>query len=218
MSANIVLSQLKSLLEKTKILKGKFSKVYPTDDQWDTLGDLSSELSAAAKMVQDEVQVLKESRSERAWKESEEHRSKAQSCRGDLFANGRLKQPVIFRRNIVTIFEGPKDSRFDSEDTKLRKESTRKRCELIQSLSFDGVISWAMAFPPTVWAAGSMSSDVFTCLLTNIEPEMVQTWPPVIRDTLHMLTEDEVSLKESPGYDEFIRGLSSIKERPAQEN
>ena len=101
---------------------------------------------------------------------------------------------------------------------RLRKESTRKRCELIQSLSSDGVISWAMAFPPTVWAAGLMSSDVFTCLLNNIEPEMVQTWPPVIRDTLHMLTEDEVSLKESPGYDEFIRGLSSITERPAQEN
>ena len=217
MSAHIVLSQLKSLLEKTRNLEGKFSKVYPTDDQWDTLGDLSSELSAAAKMVQDEIQVLKESRSERAWKESEEHRSKAQSCRSDLFANGRLKQPVIFRRNIITIFEGPKDSRFDSEDKKLRKESNRKRCKLIQNLSFDGVISWAMAFPPTVWAAGSMSSDVFTCLLNNIEPEMVQTWPPVIRDTLHMLTEDEVSLKESPGYDKFIRGLSST-ERQAQEN
>lgn len=149
-SANIVLSQLKSLLEKTKNLKGKFSKVYPTDDQWNTLGDMSSELSAAAKMVQDEIEVLKESRSERAWKKSEKHRSKAQSCRGDLFANSRLKQPVIFRRNIVTIFEGLKDSRFDSEDTKLRKKSIRKRCELIQSLSFDGVISWTMAFPPTL--------------------------------------------------------------------
>lgn len=43
-------------------------------------------------------------------------------------------------------------------------------------------------------------------------------WPPVIQDTLHMLIEDELSLKESPEYDEFIRGLSSITERPAQEN
>jgi hypothetical protein len=67
--------------------------------------------------------------------ESEEHRSKAQSCRGDLFAKGRLKQPVIFRRNIITRFEGPKDSKFDSEDVKFRKESTRKRSELIRGLS-----------------------------------------------------------------------------------
>jgi hypothetical protein len=46
MSATIVLSQLKSLLEKTKNLKGKFFKVYPTNDQWDTSSDLGLELSA----------------------------------------------------------------------------------------------------------------------------------------------------------------------------
>jgi hypothetical protein len=128
-----------------------------------------------------------------------------------------LKQPVIFRRNIVTIFEGSKDLRFDSEDVRLRKESTRKRCELIRSLGFDGVISWAMAFPPTVWAGGLMALDVFTCLLDDIEPEMVQTWPPVIRDILHMLIEDEVSLKKSPGYEEFVKGWSLSTERTAPE-
>jgi hypothetical protein len=37
-----MLSQLKSLLEKTEQLKGKFSKVYPTDGQWDTLSDFES--------------------------------------------------------------------------------------------------------------------------------------------------------------------------------
>lgn len=217
MSATIVLSQLKGLLEKTEHLKGKFSKVYPTNDQWDTLSDLSLKLSEAARAVQDEIQVLKESRSDRAWKESEEHRSKAQSCRGDLFAGGRLKQPVIFRRNIVTMFEGPKDSKFDSEDIKFRKESTRKRSELIRGLSPDGVISWAMAFAPTLWGGGSMSSDVFTCLLDDIEPELVQTWPPVIRDTLHMLMEDEESLKKSPEYQEFLKGWFARSERTAQE-
>ena len=51
-----------------------------------------------------------------------------------------------------------------------------------------------------------MSSDVFTCLLDDIEPEMVQTWPPVIRETLHMLMEDEESLKTSPEYQEFLKG------------
>jgi hypothetical protein len=206
MSATIVLSQLKSLLEKTEHLKGKFSKVYPTNDQWDTLSDWSLKLSGAAKAVQDEIRVLKESRSDRAWKESEEHRSKAQTCRGDLFAKGRFKQPVIFRRNIVTIFEGPKDSTFDSEDMKFRKESTRKRSELIRGLSPDGVISWALAFAPTLWGGGSMSVDVFNCLLDDIEPELAQIWPPVIRDTLYLLMEDEESLKESFEYQKFLKG------------
>src|SRR5271155_2634998 len=107
MSATIVLSQLKGLLEKTEKLKAKFCKVYPTNDQWDTLSDLSLKLSEAAKKVQDEIRVLKESRTERAWKESEGYRSSAQSLRGDLFAKGRLKQSAVFRRNIITIFEGP---------------------------------------------------------------------------------------------------------------
>jgi hypothetical protein len=217
MSATIVLSQLKGLLEKTEHLKEKFSKVYPTNDQWATLSDLSLKLSEAARAVQDEIRVLKESRSDRAWKESAEHRSKAHSCRGDLFAKGRLKQPVIFRRNIITIFEGPKDSKFDSEDAKFRKESTRKRSESIRGLSPDGVISWSMAFAPSLWGGGSMSSDIFTCLLQDIEPELVQTWPPVIRDTLHMLMEDGESLKQSPEYQDFLRGLFSRSKRTVRE-
>jgi hypothetical protein len=217
MSATAVLSQLKSLVEKTEQLKGKFSKVYPTDDQWDTFSDLSLKLSEASKVVQDNIRVLKESRPERAWKESEEHRSKAQSSRGDLFAKGRLKQPAIFRRNIVTIFEGPKDSKFDSEDVRFRKESTRKRCQLIRCLSPDGVISWALSFAPTLWAGGSIASDVFTCLLDDIEPELVQTWPSVIRETLHLLVEDEESLRRSPEYDVFLKGWSARSERAVQE-
>jgi len=140
MSANTILSQLKGLLEKTKQLQPKFCKVYPTDNQWDTLSDLSLKLSEAVKKVQDEIQVLKESRTQRAWKKSKEHRLNAQLLRGNLFAKGRLKQSAVFKRNIVTIFKGPKDSKFDSKDVKFRKESTYKRYKLIRGLSPNGVI------------------------------------------------------------------------------
>src|SRR5205823_4666448 len=101
----------------------------------------------------------------------------------------------VFRRNILLIFEGPKASVFDSEDIKLRKESTQKRCDMIRKLSSDGIISWAVAYPPTQWAGGIMASDVFDCLTDDIEPNVVQTWPPVIRDTLHKLKEDETHLQ-----------------------
>jgi hypothetical protein len=89
---------------------------------------------------------------------------------------------------------------------KFRKESTRKRSELIRGLSPDGVISWALAFAPTLWGGGSMSVDVFNCLLDDIEPELAQIWPPVIRDTLYLLMEDEESLKESFEYQKFLKG------------
>ncbi|KAF2448820.1 hypothetical protein P171DRAFT_353705 [Karstenula rhodostoma CBS 690.94] len=215
MSVATVISQLKGLLVKAETLPLKFSKVYPSDGQWDTLIDLSSSLSHATKKVEDEIRMLKESRSERAWEESKEHRSNAQSSRGDLFAKGRLKNPHIFRRNIVTIFGGPKDSKFDSEDMKIRKESTRHRCELIRGLSADGVISWAIAYPPTLWAAGSMALDVFTCLLDDIEPELEQAWPPMVRETLHLLKADEGFLESSHVYEEFLEG-HNLSQTPGQ--
>jgi len=51
-----------------------------------------------------------------------------------------------------------------------------------------------------------MALDVFNCLIDSIEPELVQTWPPVIQDTLHKLKEDEPSLQKSPAYSKFLKG------------
>ena len=206
MSATVVLSQLTTLVKNSEQMREKFHKVYPTIDQWNTLSDLSSKLAGAATKLQEKIRMLRESRTERAWQESEKHRSHLQSARGDLFANGRLAQSAVFRRNIVTIFLGPKDSTFDSENIKFKKDSTRKRCVTIRGLSPDGVISWAIAYAPTLWAGGSISSDVFDCLVNDIEPEVVQTWPAVIQDTLHKLKEDEESLHWSPEYSEFLAG------------
>lgn len=206
MSATVVLSQLTTLVEKSEQLRERFRKIYPTIDQWNTLSDLSSKLAAAATKLQEEIRMLRESRIERAWQESEKHRSHAQSARDNLFVKGRLTQLAVFRRNIVTIFLGLKDSIFDSENIKFKKESTRRRCETIHGLSPDGVISWAITYAPTLWAGGSMPSDVFDCLIDNIEPEVIQTWPAVIQDTLHRLKEDEEFLHRSPEYSEFLAG------------
>lgn len=206
MSASSILSQLKGLLVKTRQIEPKLSKLYPSDDQWEVLADLSAELSRAAKDIEDKVRLLRETRSERAWKESEEHRSNAESLRGHLFAKGQIKNPQIFRRNMTIIFQGPKKSSFDTDELKVKKESTRKRCELIRDLSADGVISWALAFPPSTWSGGTMAWDVFTCLLDDVEPELVQRWPPTIRETLQLLRQDEEALQGCAKYDSFLKG------------
>ena len=206
MSATSVVSQLRTILEKAEQLIPKLGKVYPAEEQWDVLGELSVKLGTTAAKIGDKIRVMKESRAHRAWKESEKLRSQASSCVGDLLANGRLKQPAVFRRNIITIFEGPKDSKFDSEDMKLRKVATRQRCEQIRGLSSDGVVSWATAFAPTLWAGGSTGSDILTCLLDNIEPELRLSWPPVVQETLKLLLEDEEALQRCPQYQAFLDG------------
>ncbi|KAF2105289.1 hypothetical protein BDV96DRAFT_626317 [Lophiotrema nucula] len=207
MSASTLVLQLKGLLVKIEQLQPKLCKVSPTEDQWEDLSSFSGKLTTLAKGVEDEIRVLKKSRTQRAWRESEEHRRNAQSARFELLARGLLKNPHIFRRNIIMIFEGPKNSKFDSEDVELRKESTRKRCELIRSLSPDGVISWSIAFAPTLWAGGSIAADVFTCLLDAVEPDLAQAWPSTIRETLHLLREDEESLENCHEYNELVIGL-----------
>lgn len=206
MSSTVVLSQLRGLTEKAEKLKGKLDKISPTDDQWNSLIDSSLHLANAASQLQEKMETLRNSRTKRAWKESEKHRSQARSLSGELFTTGRLKQSAVFRRNIVVIFEGPKTSTFDSDDAKVRKESTRKRCDVIRNLSPDGIVSWAIAYAPTLWAGGAMASDVFDCLTSDIEPDVVQTWPTVIRETLHKLKDDEAYLRSSLEYGKFLQG------------
>lgn len=55
-----------------------------------------------------------------------------------------------------------------------------------------------------------MSSDVFDCLVDDIEPEVAQTWPAVIQETLHKLQEDENSLERSSEYSELLKGLTRL--------
>ncbi|KAJ6019953.1 hypothetical protein N7522_000028 [Penicillium canescens] len=212
MSAAAVVSQLRGLLEKANLLIPKVSKIYPNEEQWEALGDISKSLTTTATRMENKIRESKESRAERAWKESEKLRSHALACKGELLTNGRLKQPPVFRRNIITIFEGPKDSKFDSEDVKVRKALTRQRCEQIRQLSPSGVISWAMAYAPSLWAAGSMSMEIFTCLLDDIEPNQRPPWPSIVGETLHMLLDDEEFLSASLEYREFLKAYDCLPE------
>jgi hypothetical protein len=57
-----------------------------------------------------------------------------------LIDNRKLEYPAVFRRNIVLVFAGPKDSVFDSGNIKKRKAATRQRCKRIRKLSPDRVV------------------------------------------------------------------------------
>lgn len=68
----------------------------------------------------------------------------------------------------------------------------KKRREQIMQLSTDGIISWAIAYPPTKWNPCFMSNDMFSCLLEDIEPADKKPWPPAVCDTLSKLAEEKL--------------------------
>lgn len=206
MSASTVLSHFRTLLHRIEELGPKICKLYPSGEQWCELSELSGQLVQIAKKIEVTVATQKEHQSDRAWADSKEFRDKIALSQAELSAGERLKRSVVFRRNIVTIYTGPKSSRFDSDELKSRKETTRKRCEKIKCLDPDAVILWALSFAPTLWAGGSMASDVFDCIVESITTEEIHEWPSAIREILQILRDDEGSLAASREYDQFLQG------------
>ena len=205
MSAAIIIAQLSSLVRDLEAWIAGLNDIPCTNDELSVLDVLGAKLADAATTVQKKTGSFTPSREEQAWKASEKLRSQAQSTIASLIDDGKLERPAVFRRNIVLIFAGPKDSDFDTDDVRSRKVATRLRCERIRKLSPDGVVAWAASYTPTSWAAGSMGKDIFECLIDDIEPEPAQSWPPVIQGTLRKLRSDE-ALQNSLEYSEFING------------
>ena len=168
------------------------------------LKTLSLRLAHAAASVPLGVDALKKSRRESS-KEGRKLLLDARSDISSLITTNNLKNRGIFARNIKLFFEGPKDSRIDSETTKGRKKLTRERCERICSLRPDGIISWAVAFAPSLWTANLMSNSTFDCVEEQIEPSSAMTWPSEVHDILSAL-EDEEPLRESERFREFLKG------------
>ena len=129
----------------------------------------------------------------------------AVSARENLITHGRPKGPATFRRNIMLFFDGPKDSPIDSPSVKSRNKLTRTRCEWIRCLSPHGIISWAAAFPPTVWTGGLMPDHAFDYLVENVEPEEVQAWPIKVGEILRAFAAEE-PLRRSNSYSAFLEG------------
>lgn len=201
-----VLNQFRALVEKAKTLELKLDRIGVNENQWDELNSLTKTFSATAKKINDKVQILKVTRIEQAQKEVKKYREKVIASRLDVLSMRQVKKKIIVRRNIAIIFLGPEISSFDSEDEKLKKSHIQRRSELIRRLSPDGVISWAIAFPPSLWTGSSMSMEVFSCLLHDAEPDEIPPWPSEIRDLLQKVTKGDNLLAESPEYIDFLKG------------
>jgi hypothetical protein len=79
----------------------------------------------------------------------------------------------------------------DSDTIKARKRLTQERCDRICSLSPDGLISWAVAFAPSIRIANLMSNNTFDYVVEHIEPEDPLVWPSEISGVLSALGDEE---------------------------
>ena len=178
-------------------------RIHPTNDQYNVLETLSLDLSQCAADLPLQVEALKRRRTES--EEGMKLIAQADSARKDLLTTCKLKSRTTFGRNIALFFEGPKDSALDSESVKARKRLTRERCQRISGLGPNSVVSWAVAFTPSLWTANLMSKNTFDHIIEHMEPVDYPTWPSKILEILHALGTQE-PLQGMTKYHNFVRG------------
>ena len=193
-------TKLESLIQSIQC-----SSFHPSKQQYQTLTDLGLRITECGANLPIQVAALQNRRAEPSFEEGRKLISQAQLEITKLITNAKLEDRVIFGRNIVYFFNGHRDSVVDSDATKTRKQLTRERCERICTLSPDGLISWAVAFMPTIWTANLMSKDIFSYIFEHIEPDDCRVWPPEIYDILSGLGAEE-PLQGSQKYHEFLKG------------
>ncbi|GIK00345.1 hypothetical protein Aspvir_004367 [Aspergillus viridinutans] len=216
MSTAVVIAQIETCLHKAERLKPKVDRLHPTDEQWDTLLDLTSRLSESTQLLREKLRLRREVRSTQIQNDAEKYRSQAITSRHALCENGTFKA-TIFRRNLLTIFGDTKISMFDSARTRWRKEAARRRNEAIRGLNPDAIVTWSIAFEPSLWASGKIASDVFETMTEDLEAEPPCEWPPAIMDTLDKLQEEEGILRESREYKRFRETINlPYRDREAQ--
>jgi len=182
MTTSTYVSQLDAISKKVEsfIQSLQNAEIHPSKEQYTTFKALSLRLCEASADIPVEIEALKKRQAE-SCEEGRRLISQAQSDRKDLV---HLKNRSVFARNLKLL---------------------RERCERICKLSPDGLISWAMAFAPSLWTANLMSNKTFHCVEELIEPQGPAVWPPEIYDVLSALG-DEDPLRGSQKYHEFLKG------------
>ena len=85
----------------------------------------------------------------------------------------------------------------------------QKRCSRIQQLSPDGIVSWAIAYPPTTWGPCFMPNEIFDCLVEDIELRDRKNWPDAVCQTLSRLKDGE--LQGCYGLEQLVHGKTTLR-------
>jgi hypothetical protein len=180
-------------------------KNWPVREDYHALESLCLRFSEIAVRFSEQLDRFKSEHTDWSLHEGSEIVSQAKTVTAELIANGQPRSMAIFRRNLSLIFDGPKGSALDSSSARSRNKVTSARCKRICRLEPKGILSWAAAFPPTTWAAGSMKDHVFDNLVERIEPAEEVSIPSKLCKILQTIGAEE-ALCQSNKFREFIQG------------
>ncbi|KPA35837.1 hypothetical protein FLAG1_11437, partial [Fusarium langsethiae] len=201
--ASSIIYQLKSVLQGTEALEVSLSEVHLSQEARTELDMIADKFRALAIMIEKKTQSFKPQRMDEIWEKSKERREKAERALTNILTQNKLPDLRVFRKNLTTIFDGPAKYQHDSNGMKSKKVATEKRCERLQQLSADGIVSWSIAYPSCSWAGGAMS-NIFDCLLEDIEPNDALDWPPEMSEVLKEL--QGKSLQGNKAFDKLVEG------------
>jgi hypothetical protein len=207
--AAIVINQLNSVAGDLDALSLAMRDLSLSGTDLQMMEAVAAKLKDIIVIIESKTGLRKRPWTEQTWKNSEPHRLKAQSIIATVISKGRLHNPAVFRRNIKLIYCGPQQSEFDSKDTKWRRAVVQKRCSRIQQLSPNGIVSWAIAYPPTTWGPCFMPNEIFDCLIEDIEPRDRKKWPDAVCRTLSRLKDGEI--QGSSGLEQLVHGKKTFR-------
>jgi hypothetical protein len=204
-----IVNQLSSVAKDLDALNLAMRDISLSETDLQTLETVAANLKDILVIIESKTGLRKYSWTEQAWKDSEPHRLKAQAIIAAVLSKKRLQNPAVFRRNIKLIYCGSPQSEFDSKDTTWRRGVVQKRCSRIQQLSPDGIISWAIAYPPTTWGPCFMSNEIFDCLIEDVEPRDRKKWPDAVCQTLFRLRDGEI--QGCYGLQQLVHGKMTFR-------
>lgn len=199
-----ITNRLNSIARELDTLNSAMRGISLSETDLQTLDTIAASLKDIVVVIESRTGSRKRLWTEQTWKNSEQHRLKAQHMVATVLSSGKLRNPAVFRRNIKLIYVGPPQSEFDSKDATWRKDVIHKRCSRIQQLSPDGIVSWAIAYPPTTWGPCFMPNDTFDCLIEDIEPRDRKKWPEAVTETLSRLKRGEI--RGCDGLEKLVDG------------
>lgn len=209
MSIDFVILSLEALTRKVEYIVEAFdslnSNATLTKQQYHALNSVNMRIWEVVAKVADKIDHLKKNYVKWTEEKSKILAIQAVSAREHLIAHERSKGSATFRRNITLFFDDSKDSSIDSSSIKSRNKLTCIRCEWIRCLSSHEIISWAAAFPSTVWTEGFMPDHAFEHLMKNVESKVFQAWLMQIDEILRAFAAEE-SLRRSNSYSTFLEG------------
>lgn len=206
MSVSTFATQLEALCRRINTTRNKLqaAKIRSTKSKIRVLQALAKKITQAATELSESIGTSIESQGKHPTDEGIKLLAQTRQYLAEDQVN-----VTILKRNLVLIFEGPKDSALDSTHIKARKKTLRERCRIVCDLQPDTIVKWARSFPPSAWSPGIMSQATFDFLVDELESEEKHALPSSVCSVLHTL-ETEEPLDRNYKYKNFVKGKLNL--------